>query len=136
MSFFEYMEEVKKMDLPLGEYAILGSGPLAVRGIRETKDIDLIVTLAIYTQYKEQEKWDELPYRDTLFLKNGPVELWERIGFLEDKRINIQGFIDRAEMIMGLPFVNLYDFIYWKKIADREKDKRDVILAEEYLASH
>lgn len=56
----------------------------------------------------------------------------EKIGFWKNI-INVQDFIDRAELISGLPYVNLEDFIYWKKRAGREKDRRDVILIEEYL---
>ncbi len=135
MKFFEYMEEVRKMDLPAGEYAIFGSGPLAVRRVRATKDIDLIVTPELYTHYREQEGWNRRFYH-AFFLRKGPIELWKILGYGRARKIDIQGFINRAELIEGLPFVNLNDFIYWKKIAGRTKDKRDVILAEEYLAKH
>jgi len=53
------------------------------------------------------------------------------------KNINIQGnilgLINRAELIDGLPFVNMKDFIVFKKKGFRKKDKKDVKLAEEYL---
>jgi len=33
-----YIEELEALKLPIGEYAIFGSGPLAVRRIRESQD--------------------------------------------------------------------------------------------------
>jgi len=35
-----YLEELKKLNFPPGQYAIYGSGPLAVRGLRKNGDID------------------------------------------------------------------------------------------------
>jgi len=40
MGWKELVDEVRKMDLPLGKYAISGSGPVAIRGLREGRDLD------------------------------------------------------------------------------------------------
>lgn len=132
MKFLNYLEEVRNMNIPLGKYAISGSGPLAVRGIRDTKDIDLIVTPDIYSDYKNKNGWKTRFAYGNFFLRNGNIELWKKIGFWKDI-VNIQELIDRAELIGGLPFVNLQDFIYWKKRAFRKKDKIDVKLAEDWM---
>ena len=47
-SFSLYLGEVKKLNLPKGKYAIFGSGPLAIRNIRDTHDLDVIVKNDIY----------------------------------------------------------------------------------------
>src|SRR3989344_5315772 len=122
MNFLNYTKEVRKMNLPLGKYAILGSGPLAIRGIRDSKDIDLIVTPELYFIIKKQKGWKIRFAYGNFFLRKKPVEIWKKIGFWKNK-INIQNFINRSELIDGLPYVNLEDFIYWKKIAGRKKDK-------------
>ena len=48
------------MDLPDGKYAIFGSGPMAVRGIKPTDDLDVIVVDNLYQKlkgkYQEKEK--------------------------------------------------------------------------------
>jgi len=41
--------------------------------------------------------------------------------------------IDNAEMIDGLPYVNLQDTILWKTRENREKDLRDIKLIKDYL---
>jgi hypothetical protein len=134
VNFLKYLEEVRKMKLPLGKYAILGSGPLAVRGIRDTRDVDLIVTPDVYSYYKKQKGWKLRCLWGNFFLRKGKVELWKRVGFWKPI-VDISAFIERAEVIDGLPFVNLQDFLSYKRRAFRAKDKVDVGLAEEYLAS-
>ncbi len=42
------VKEVKSLGLPEGEYAVFGSGPLAVHKIRDTRDIDLLVSPKLY----------------------------------------------------------------------------------------
>ena len=61
--------------------------------------------------------------------------MWKRIGFWKEK-INIIEYINRAEIIDGLSFVNLKDVIKWKEKAGRNKDKRDIILINQYLSRH
>lgn len=78
MKFLEYAEEVKNMKIPCGKYTILGSGPLAIRGIRDTKDIDLIVTSDLYAYYKKQEDWKLKFARGNFFLRKGHVEIWKK----------------------------------------------------------
>ncbi len=42
------LDEVKKLNLPRKKFALFGSAPLAIRGIRENKDIDLIVKKEVW----------------------------------------------------------------------------------------
>ncbi len=135
MNFQKYVEEVKTLNFPQGQYAIIGGGPLAIREIRDAHDIDLIVTPELYEVCWTQEDWQEiLSEYKTHYLKKGNVELWTRLGPLEGR--TIQNFIDRAELIQELPFVNLQDFLFWKRIAGRGKDKQDVKLTEELLRNY
>ena len=127
MEFLEYCKKVKQMNLPFGKYAILGSGPLAIRGIRDSKDIDLIVTQDIFEVYKNKPGWNIKHFYEKDFLEKDGIELWNKIGPGE---WNIEKLIKKAEIIDGLPIVNLKDFIKWKQSAGREKDMIDVELAK------
>lgn len=44
MKFEQLLEKLKRLNLPSEQYAIFGSGPMAVRDLKEANDIDLIVT--------------------------------------------------------------------------------------------
>jgi len=47
----KYLEELKTIALPADQFAVFGSGPLAIRGWRENDDLDLIVL---------ERQWQEL----------------------------------------------------------------------------
>ena len=42
-NFKKQLAELKKLNLPNDKYAVFGSGPLAIYGIRDSEDIDIIV---------------------------------------------------------------------------------------------
>ena len=48
--FKELLKKVKELNLPQNQYAIFGSGPLAIRGIRDSNDIDLIVKKKLWNK--------------------------------------------------------------------------------------
>jgi len=128
----KFIEELKALNLPAGQYAIFGSGPLAIRNLRDAGDIDLVVT---------QELWDKLAQKYPLTKKEtikGPVTSIN-IGHLEIYRdwLNltpkVKEMIDTADIINDLPFVKLEYVIEWKTFMGRDKDKNDLKLIEEYL---
>lgn len=127
---------LKKYNLPLGKYAIGGSGPLGIRGIREINDIDIVVSNDL---------------RDTLIQKYGMVDdgivkkiafpdddieaFWEGSFYIQTKEHNtptVSDIISRAEIIDELPFQSLADVIYFKRIMNRLKDLEDIKLIEQW----
>ncbi|MBU4381382.1 hypothetical protein L6255_02740 [Candidatus Parcubacteria bacterium] len=44
------LEELDKLNLPKDQYAITSSGSLAIRGIREANDLDIIVTPKVWKE--------------------------------------------------------------------------------------
>jgi hypothetical protein len=54
--FLILLEELKKLNFPKDKYAVFGSGPLAIRNIRETFDLDVIVKQDLFN-----ELWDKYP---------------------------------------------------------------------------
>jgi len=118
-----FLDELRALDLPPGSFAIFGSGPLAVRGWRVAKDLDIIVRKPV---------WDELAKRFPMNGKGtglavGHIELFaEWKPWFDDADM----LIDTAETIEGLPFVRLEHVITWKKAMGREKDLKDLALIE------
>lgn len=49
-------EKFKALNLPLGEYAIFGSGPMAIRELRESADIDLVVTEKFFEELEKSSQ--------------------------------------------------------------------------------
>lgn len=125
----QYLEELKKLNLPKGKYAIFGSGPLVIRGMRDAHDLDVIVKDDVY-----HELCSQYPAHVTTTPVNGI-----QIGNLEigntwlDESSQVDEMIDSAEIIDDFPFVKLEYVLEWKKKMRREKDLKDIQLIEEYL---
>lgn len=125
----DILPTVKDLDLPYGLYAVFGSGPLAVRGLREANDIDLIVKqdlwkelIRTYTPFRGQDVSDE-----KIILQEGIDVFHTWPGFS-----NIEQLIDTADYFNGIPFVQLQHVLTYKQQSLREKDKKDVLLIQEY----
>lgn len=122
--------ELKKLNLPIWKYAIFGSWPLWVRNIRESQDLDLLVT---------QDLWNELVLKYEKYLLLEPyehIQIWEieimqACVHLDFEKIN--EMIKNADIIENLPFVKLEDIRDWKTNMWREKDFKDVDLINNYL---
>jgi len=125
--FCKRLEEVKKLKLPENEFSIFGSGPLAVRGIRNSKDIDIIVK---YKLWKELIKKYLVINKRGGFIKIGEIEIhkgWKPWFNNTNKLIN------GSDIFNCIRFVKLEKVIEWKKKFNREKDKKDIELINKYL---
>jgi hypothetical protein len=128
------IEEVKRLNLPKGRYAVVGSGPLAVRNIRPAHDIDLIVTQDIYDKLKTSG-WKEENFPNTerpWVLFHGLFDVSTSWSVNDYKPIP-ELLINNADVIDGIPFARLETVLRWKKSCGREKDLKDVELIELFL---
>jgi len=128
----ELFKRVKELNLPIGEYAIFGSGPMGIRNLREMHDIDIIVSDRIFDEYLNKQEWkirEIYGYQDCL--KNDSLEI--EMGRDWHEGWDVEEMIREAEIIDGLPFVKLEYLIEWKKFYRREKDLKDVEMIEKFL---
>lgn len=128
-------ERVAELGLPLGQYAVIGSGVMAAHGIRDFKDIDLLVTPELYEELK-QKGWQEKAVRpDFIVIEKGMAEASPGIMTLPTYRPDISKLIAEADIINGIPFVKLEEVIAFKRAMGREKDFKDIELIENYLGA-
>ena len=133
----EIITEVKKLELPLDQYTVVGSGSLAVRGIREAADIDLVITPELYGTLKASG-WEEehkVSSKREWVISYGPFDAstsWSVEGY----EPTAEELIASSDIIEGVNFVNLPSLLAWKKACRREKDLRDIELIETYLKTH
>lgn len=128
--------EMGKLNLPQGHYVIVGSGPMVVRDMRSSKDLDLVVSSELFEKYK-QEGWQQLfktyPGKtNEMYLKNDEIELYLNVN---DKNFNptLEELVERSDTIKGFSFISLQDVINFKKAYNRPKDREDIKIIEEYL---
>lgn len=128
---------VKKLNLPVGQYAITGSGALGIRNLREIGDIDIIVTNELWNTLAAKYVIVEEAGVKRIVFPDGIVEgLGECSFYTEERDLDaptITERIARAEIIEGLPFESLEYVVYYKRKMGREKDLRDVQIIEEWL---
>jgi hypothetical protein len=118
----------------LGKYAVFGSGPMGIRGIREMHDIDLVVTQDLFDRFRSNSAWEvkDIYGNNDCFhgLINHKLNIEMFTKWYTDW--NTEKLIKEAEMIDDMPFVKLDYVIQWKKQFASEKDLRDVNLIKQF----
>jgi siroheme synthase len=132
----KFLDELKKLDFPRDKFAVFASGCLAVRGIRENNDIDIIV---------KDDLWQKLikkyPRNEKGFIHMGNIEAGNKALYPKE---SVDEMIDNADIIEKIRFVKLKSVLIWKRLIssdkaegnlNRDKDKTDIKLIENYLAN-
>lgn len=129
-------EEVRKLDLPMGEYIVLGSGILGALGIREIGDIDLLVNPSVFDRLRA-DGWDydeiEIEGQIREHLSRGDVEVYRDFWY-GGHHPDPATLIADSYMIDGIPFLSLQKLSEIKRILARPKDLRDIELIDTYLS--
>lgn len=127
---------LKKYNLPLGQYAIMGSGPLGIRGLRVINDIDIIVTPELRDSLAAKfGVTDNGEVRKIVFPDDDIEAFWEGSFYTRPEEEGVPTtaeMIAQAEVIDGLPFQTLDHVLYFKRRMKRDKDLKDVMLIEEW----
>ena len=130
----DIFDEVRKINLPKGEYVIAGSGILGALGIREIGDVDVLVTPRLFDDllaqgWKYQEV--EVEGRRRQKLTHGVCEAYKDFWYDGITR-SVTDMIRDAVIIDGVPFLSLEELKVIKQHMGRDKDKRDIGLIEEF----
>jgi hypothetical protein len=116
------------LDLPVGDWALFGSGPLLVRGwIDEVGDLDVISRGPAWKQACELGRRSSLPDGNEIVTIGDAITVgttWAYGSF------DIDELIDTAEMIDGVPCVTIDHVVAYKRIANRPKDRAHLAIIE------
>ncbi|KKR31752.1 MAG: hypothetical protein UT65_C0018G0006 [Parcubacteria group bacterium GW2011_GWF2_39_8b] len=128
----DIINKVKILDLPKGSYIVFGSCPLAVLGIREANDIDLLVSQEIYEKLKK-DGWEEIdkgpndkPLVQDVFEAHNNWNFSSYKPTLKDLLVN-------AMEVDGITFASLEDVRKWKVASGRPKDVNDIKMIDNYF---
>ena len=116
------IDRLRTLALPVGDYAVFGSGPLIVRGIVEAaNDLDVISRGRAWERALQLGDLVYLEEHDVevLSLNDGAITVGTSWAYGE---FDIDQLIDTAETIDGLPFVRLEHVVRYKEAAARPKD--------------
>lgn len=131
-NFQKLLEQLKEAGLPAGKWAVFGSGPMAVRGLKDPHDLDIIVTEDVYGKFKSKPNWDEkqATFDNYLESKESGVELWHN---WRPGEWDIKELIQNSEIINGIRYVSLENVLKWKKLMGRKKDIKDIKTIEKFI---
>jgi flavodoxin len=129
----ELFRKLKELNLQKEKYAIFGSGPIGIRGLREIRDLDVIITEDYFNELLNAGGWELKKEEFCDYLEKNGIELYREWGPGE---WDINKLIQEAETIDGLPFVKLEEVLKWKKLRGRDKDEKDIELIENYFKKY
>ena len=117
-------DRLRQLELPLHEYAIFGSGPLAIRGIIPlSNDLDILCRDEVWELVTQLGTVKFLPEYNVnvVTMSNGAITFGKEWGI---GTFDIDELIASAEIIDELPFVLMEHVIRYKKIRANPKDMR------------
>lgn len=127
----EIISKVKSLGLPHGSYVVFGSCPLAAAGIRESQDVDLLVSEELY-EILVQRGWQQIEKGpDDKPLTHDVFEVhmdWNFSSYIP----TLKKLLETADMIDGVPFASLEEVRKWKEASGRPKDQKDIALIDAY----
>lgn len=137
MNFHSEIEKIKELQLPQSDVVVVGSGALAVRGIRDSKDVDVMVTPDIWNTLAQKfiVRRNESDV-ETIYIGEYVEILNPRDSLFGDSRVvPIDDIFRDAELIDGIAYISLEHLKQIKLYMGREKDLADVKLIDQYLVS-
>lgn len=128
--------ELKKLNFPQEKYLVIGGASMAGRGLKQTKDLDLLLSRDLIEELRKDSNWQYhpriIPTEEAgLVNEDGTVELYPTVGGGLD--LSFEDMKSREEVIQGFPFADLKDELLIKQAFRREKDLKDIALIEAYL---
>jgi hypothetical protein len=124
----KHINKLKKLGYPLNEILIVGSGTMALYGLKENNDIDLWVTKRVYDSMLKDSRFS--PNGKMLETKDGLIEADHRFICVKDK---VEDHLKRAKVVNEIHFQSLQDVLEWKQCMKRPKDINDIKVIENYM---
>jgi hypothetical protein len=136
MYFSKHLENLKSLNLPPDQFVVVSSGSLAIRGIREARDVDIVVTPELWSILAQKYGVEIKDNVEIIELGNDIETLGKGSWFTKESLIKPQEIFDEADVFEGIKFMNLSQLRKIKQEKGREKDLNDVKLIDEYLVKN
>lgn len=133
----QHFLRIQNLNLPMGQYAITGSGPMGIRNLREIADIDIIVSKVLWDILAKKYGIIDTGQINKIQIPNEEIEVMGERSFYTDavdpNAPTISERIANADIIEGLPFESLEHVLYYKRKMSRAKDLKDIKIIESWL---
>jgi hypothetical protein len=122
--------ELRALSLPEDQYVVVGGGVLALLELRDTEDIDLVVTESLFNRLREQGWRTKTRPNGKPGLKLGVVEAYLDVNCETFER-STSWLLEHAQILDGIPTTDLETLAGFKAGYGRPKDLRDLALLKE-----
>lgn len=128
----EIIAKVNVLRFPKDSYIVFGSCPLAIAGIREANDIDLLVSDKLFAELKDtgwrevQKGTNDNPLTYDVFEAH---KNWDFSSYSP----TLRSLLKTATHVDGIPFASLHEVRRWKIASGRPKDLADIKLIGNYF---
>ncbi|MGC9968411.1 MAG: histidine phosphatase family protein [Minisyncoccia bacterium] len=122
---------IKALNLPFGQYVVVGSGTLEALGIRPANDLDIAVTQELFEKLRKDGSWKEEERYGKAFLMKSGIDIILQLSWDAYPTTTAEA-IASALVIDGVPFMSIKELKRFKRALGREKDMADIALIEEY----
>jgi sulfate permease, SulP family len=131
----DIIQKIKELNLPKGQYVVIGSGVMDILGIRRANDIDLSVTKELHQKLRKTGEWEEFENYGKIFLKKDVFEINGELNW-DKYKTTTEEAIKTAFLIDGISFMNIEELLKFKMASGREKDFKDIELIKEYIKNN
>ena len=121
------------LNLKSDSYIVIGSGIMDALGLREAKDIDLVVDSETYRLFKQQG-WVEKTHDDTTTELNSGIFGMSTSWDSPNASDNLEELLTDSIKIDGVSYVSPQRLLNWKIRKNRPKDQKDIAMLKNYLA--
>lgn len=132
MELEEGLKVLDSLNLPKDQYAITSSGAMAAHGIREARDLDVVVMPQLWEELAKKYPVTTEPIEK---IDIGPIEFLGKGSMYHDPKIaTVEEMIKTADTIYDHRFVKLDLIRQFKQQMARDKDLKDIELIDKYSA--
>ena len=122
----QLLNELKKLDFPVGDYYLLSSGCLMLYGMRDTiSDIDLCISDELFEKIKDKYELTEDKVNECGFYK-----INDELEVVVNKKEEVA---TAYEIKDGIPVEKLTSILAYKVNRNKEKDQKDIENIRKYL---
>ena len=130
MNRHDVIRELRALSLPEDQYVVVGGGVLALLGLRDTEDIDLVVTEGLFNQLHEQGWRAKIRPNGKPGLKLDVVEAYLDVDCDTFER-STSWLLEHAQVLDGIPTTDLETLAGFKAGYGRPKDLLDLAMLQE-----
>jgi len=132
----KHIDKFRRLKYPKNDMLIVGSGTLALLGLKKNKDLDVWTTPRVMSQLSKDKNFiqtkSKLDKSIMIESKDGTLEFGSTLPPFK----NLKQHLKRAIIVYGIHFQSPKDVLKWKKYMNRPKDKIDIIALEKYLSGN